>query len=126
MSTSADSVLTLAGQTVLCWADDGEVLARPAQIMDFIGAGFGAAAGWLALPVSRLSPEFFQLRSGLAGEVAQKFVNYQIRLAVVGDIQPWVKQSEALSAWVRECNRGQQVWFVRDLDELALRLGAPR
>ena len=124
MSASADSVLTLAGQTVLCCADEGEILSSPALIMDFIGAAFGAGAEWMALPVSRLSPDFFQLRSGLAGEVSQKFVNYQIRLAVVGDIQPWLQQSEALSAWVRECNRGQQVWFVVDLDELSRRLAA--
>lgn len=124
MSASTDAVLTFAGQTVLCCADEGEILSSPAMIMDFIGAAFGAGATWLALPVSRLSPEFFQLRSGLAGEVSQKFVNYRIRLVVVGDIQPWLQQSEALSAWVRECNRGQQVWFVTDLEELSRRLAA--
>jgi uncharacterized protein DUF4180 len=30
-----------------------------------------------------LGPEFFDLRSGLAGELLQKFVNYRARLAIV-------------------------------------------
>lgn len=39
--------------------------------------------GGLVLAESELCAEFFDLRSGLAGEVLQKFVNYQARVAIV-------------------------------------------
>jgi hypothetical protein len=29
--------------------------------------------------------DFFELRSGLAGDILQKFSNYKVRLAIVGD-----------------------------------------
>ena len=52
----------------------------------------------------------------------QKFANYGLRLAVVGDIAEPLGASAALRDFVRESNRGRQVWFVADGDELAQRL----
>lgn len=40
-------------------------------------------AGGLILDEKDLSPDFFDLRTGLAGEVLQKFTNYRARLAIV-------------------------------------------
>jgi hypothetical protein len=39
--------------------------------------------GGLILDEKDLSQEFFDLRTGFAGEVLQKFVNYRARLAIV-------------------------------------------
>lgn len=39
--------------------------------------------GGLILSEADLCPEFFDLRTGLAGELLQKFVNYGARLAIV-------------------------------------------
>jgi len=39
--------------------------------------------GGLLLDEKHLSAEFFDLRTGLAGEVLQKFTNYRARLAIV-------------------------------------------
>ena len=73
------------------------------------------------MPVARLDPAFFDLRSGVAGDIVQKFVNYGLRLAVVGDISESLERSGALRDFVRESNRGRQVWFVADEAELARR-----
>ena len=80
-------------------------------------------AGWIAVPVERLDAAFFDLRSGLAGEIAQTCANYRIGLALVGDISGHVAASAALGAFVRESNRGRNVWFVADEAELESRLG---
>ena len=64
----------------------------------------------------------FDLRSGVAGEIAQKFVNYRLKLAIVGDLIDHLARSEALRAFVRESNRGRQLWFVETPAELAERL----
>jgi hypothetical protein len=39
--------------------------------------------GSLVVTERDLCPEFFDLRTGFAGELLQKFVNYRVRLAVV-------------------------------------------
>ena len=52
-------------------------------ISDAIGKCFSATATALLLTESDVSPEFFNLRSGLAGELFQKFTNYRIKLAIV-------------------------------------------
>ena len=79
-------------------------------------------AQWIAVPVERLDPAFFDLRSGLAGDIVQACANYRIGLAVVGDVSDRVAASEALAAFVRESNRGQSIWFVADEDELGQRV----
>ena len=43
----------------------------------------GMQRGGLLLDESQLGPAFFDLATGLAGEVFQKFTNYRVRLAIV-------------------------------------------
>jgi hypothetical protein len=79
-------------------------------------SGMGASS--VALHEANIDPAFFQLRTGVAGEILQKLVNYRFKLAIVGDISRYTENSESLRALVRECNRGKDVAFVRSLDEL--------
>ena len=51
-------------------------------------------------------------------------MNYRLRLVVVGDVGGHVDESTALRDFVRESNRGGQLWFVADEVELAARLRA--
>ena len=55
------------------------------QSMRDIGTALqsGVESGGLLLDESNLAPAFFDLRSGLAGELFQKCVNYRVRLAIV-------------------------------------------
>lgn len=57
----------------------------------------------------QLVEEFFRLSSGIAGEVLQKFVNYQMRLAIVGDFSHYT--SKPLRDFIYESNQGTQVGF---------------
>lgn len=60
----------------------------------------------------QLTDEFFNLSSGLAGEVLQKYANYRFKLAIVGDFSGY--ESNALQAFIIECNRGNHIFFVAD------------
>ncbi|MCA2212759.1 DUF4180 domain-containing protein [Jidongwangia harbinensis] len=114
---TTDQVIERRGVPVLLCGADGPPVAGTQDALDLIGAAF-SRADVVALPAGRLDERFFRLRSGLAGEIMQKFVNYRIRLAIVGDISAYVADSTALRDLVTESNRGQQIWFVADLDEL--------
>lgn len=59
--------------------------------------------------------DFFDLSSRIAGDILQKFVNYQFKLAIVGDFSMY--SSPALKDFIYECNRGREICFVNSLDE---------
>jgi hypothetical protein len=112
-----DQVIERRGVPVLVCGDDGPPVASTQDALDIIGGAF-SRADVVAIPAGRFDPQFFMLRSGLAGEIMQKFVNYHLRLAILGDISANVAASSALRDLVTESNRGRHVWFVTDLDEL--------
>lgn len=66
----------------------------------------------MVLRKGQLDESFFRLSTGLAGEVLQKFVNYQMRLAIVGDFSGYT--SKPLRDFIRESNEGRQIGFQPD------------
>jgi hypothetical protein len=68
-------------QSILLASESGIEIRSLIDISDAIGLSLGT--GGLIITERELAPEFFELRSGLAGEVLQKFTNYKVRLAIV-------------------------------------------
>jgi hypothetical protein len=114
------------GVRVLVLPGTGPAIADEASAMDVVGQAFGDAAEVVAVPVTRLTPDLVRLSSGVAGAVVQKFVNYRLRLVVVGPLEHHGPPSGPVADWVREANRGRELWFVADLDELDARLSGAR
>ncbi|MFI7281789.1 DUF4180 domain-containing protein [Micromonospora chersina] len=112
-----------AGVPVLVCDPAGPPVATTEAALDLIGAAFGGAEV-VAVPAARLDPSFFSLGTRFAGEIMQKFVNYRLRLVVVGDISAHLGESGALRALVAESNRHDHIWFVPDLAALDARLAA--
>ncbi|GAA2212134.1 hypothetical protein GCM10009850_075960 [Nonomuraea monospora] len=102
----------------------GEPLNTTADVLDLIAEAWGHHVPWVAVPIERLPGDFFKLSTGVAGEITQKFANYRIGLAIVGDTDHHAAAGNAVRAWIIEANRGGQLWFVRDEAELAARLSA--
>jgi hypothetical protein len=108
--------------SVLVRGSDGATVATVQDALDLVGATYlGADA--VAVAADRFDDRFFDLESGFAGEVMQKFVNYRVHLVIVGDISRHLEGSRALRALVHEANQGRHVWFVDDMAELDTRLG---
>ncbi|MDX3237635.1 DUF4180 domain-containing protein [Streptomyces sp. ME03-5709C] len=118
----ADVVTERRGVRVLVCGEDGAMISDVQDALDLIGSAYHRAEV-VALPVARLDERFFALRTGLAGEIMQKFVNYRVRLAVVGDVSAYTAASTAFRDLVRECNHGDHTWFLGDLEALDARLG---
>ena len=64
----------------------------------------------MILPKAALDERFFVLSSGLAGDILQKFVNYQLKVAIVGDFSGYT--SKPLRDFIYESNNGTHVFFV--------------
>ncbi len=73
-------------------------------------------AGGLLLDESQLGEKFFDLRTGLAGEVLQKFTNYRVRLAIV--VEDATAYGSRFSELVREHRKHNAVRFF-DTEQLA-------
>lgn len=64
---------------------------------------------------SHLPETFFDLSSGMAGEILQKISNFRMKLAIVGDFSK--PNSRSLEAFITESNKGKQVRFASSLEE---------
>jgi len=63
-----------------------------------------------------LNEAFFDLKSGLAGGILQKFSNYRVQLIVVGELSHYSSQS--LKEFILESNKGHQVNFVSKISDV--------
>jgi hypothetical protein len=118
----ADTTETVHGKRILFCDPSGPIIRSDRDAVDLIGTALSERCGLVVLPVERLGDDFFQLKTRILGEVIQKFVNYERRLVIQGNIDHHLAASKALRDFVYETNRGRQVWFVADRAELESRL----
>jgi hypothetical protein len=69
------------GIQVLVCAPDGEKLKSERDALDLIGEALQQGVSLILVPVERLDDDFFQLKTGLAGHIIQKFVTYSREFA---------------------------------------------
>jgi hypothetical protein len=115
-------VYNLHGERVAEVGPRGGAIDSERDALELIQEAVSSDARFVAIPAERLSGDFFRLSTKKAGDFIQKFVNYRLRVAILGDISSHTEASEPLADFVRESNRGKSVWFVRDSHELHARL----
>lgn len=64
-----------------------------------------------------ITSDFFDLKNGIAGEILQKFSNYRVRLAIIGDFSKYTNTSKSIKDFIFESNKGKQVIFVSSVIE---------
>jgi hypothetical protein len=77
-------------------------------------------AGKIIVHEHQLAPDFFDLKSGIAGEVLQKFSNYRNLLAIVGDFEKY--EGKSLRDFIYESNKMGRISFVGTVNEARERL----
>ena len=85
---------------------DGGTIASEADALDLVAACGEHLCPRLLLHASNLTPDFYNLRSGLAGAVLLKFSNYRIQAAAI--LTPELAEQGRFGEMVLESNRGQQ------------------
>ena len=66
----------------------------------------------IAINKGAIIEDFFELSTGVAGEILQKFSNYLSKIAIIGDFSNY--KSKPLNDFIFECNKGKTVFFVKD------------
>ena len=76
----------------------------------------------IIIHADQLTPDFFDLKTGIAGEILQKVSTYQLRLAIVGDFSHY--SSKSLQDFIFESNKVGRVNFVASVEEAKEKLCA--
>lgn len=104
--------IDLNNQTAIV-REPGVLITDGSSAMDLLATvRYETGCSALVLHKEQLDESFFRLSTGLAGEVLQKFVNYQMKLAIVGDFSGYT--SKPLQDFIRESNEGRQICFQAD------------
>lgn len=74
----------------------------------------------MILEQADIAEEFFDLKTTVAGEILQKYVNYRMQMGIVGTFEDVERKS--LRDFIRETNRGNQFCFVSTHQEAVQRL----
>lgn len=101
-------------------ASDAATINTVQDVLDLLGNASYQGSDRIIVKETNLNAEFFNLSSGLAGEILQKISNYYKKLAIIGNFERY--KSKALEAFIVECNRGDHIFFVPDLEAALVKL----
>lgn len=111
----------MSNQRRIIIASDAGIFFRSfSDISDSISTWIGAPG--LILTENDLAKEFFDLRSGLLGELLQKFTNYKLRVAIV--VPNLEVYGERFSELAYEHSSHSVIRFVRSEEEAKIWLSA--
>lgn len=90
------------------------IISESQQFLDLITTlGYEHDTNYYAIEKYLLAPKFFDLTSGLAGDIMQKCMIYGIKVQVIGDYSHI--ESKAFKDLMYECNQQGNFTFVNEL-----------
>ncbi|MEG0925155.1 DUF4180 domain-containing protein [Chryseobacterium sp.] len=93
-----------------------EVIIQSAQDgLDIMGDIYYQGIDKLIVYEKDITPDFFDLKTKIAGEILQKFSNYRIGLAIIGDFSKY--ESKSMKDFIFESNKARHVNFVETLED---------
>ncbi len=101
---------------------DDLVIASNEDGLNLIGNIYYQGFDRVILYEENITPEFFNLKTRMAGEILQKFANYRMRLIIVGDFELY--ESKSLREFIMESNKGKQVNFLASTAQALEQLSA--
>jgi hypothetical protein len=88
--------------------------------LDILSECYSRGASSIIINKKNIIPDFFDLKTGLAGEILRKFSMYHFKLAIVGDFSN--VSSNSLRDFIYESNKVGDTCFVSSVDEAKERL----
>ena len=101
--------------------DNQFVISQPQDVLDIFGELMATGCERIIIYERNLHADFFDLKTRLAGEVLQKFSNYRVKLAIIGDFAKY--NSKSLQDFISESNKSNIVFFTDSTDLAIQRLG---
>jgi hypothetical protein len=93
--------------------DDDVIIKDVGYVLSLLFSIEGCSA--IILKKENIVKDFFDLSTGIAGEILQKFSNYRTRMAIIGNFENI--KSKSLKDFIYESNKTKQIIFVKTLEE---------
>ncbi len=90
------------------------------DVLDLMAESGSLGCRSIIISKKNFDERFFDLKTGIAGEILQKFSNYRVRLAITGDFT--VYKSKSLQDFIRECNRVGFIIFCDNVNSAIKKL----
>lgn len=100
--------------TIAELTDEKFVISHPQDVLDIFGDLMAKDCDRIIVLERNLNPDFFDLKTRLAGEELQEFSNYRVKVAIVGDFAKY--QSKSLQDFIFESNKLNFVFFTDSID----------
>ena len=100
--------------------DESFIISQTQDALDIMGEAWIYPCSMIIVPVKNLHPNFFKLHTGLAGDILQKFSNYNIKLAIIGDFSKY--KSKNLHDFICESNKGNRIFFMDNIGDALYRM----
>ena len=94
---------------------DKILIQNPDDAIDLIGNLYYQGFDKIIIYEKNLTPDFFDLKNKMAGEILQKVSNYRMKLTIIGNFSNL--KSKSLNDFIYESNKGNQVNFKESLQE---------
>ena len=94
---------------------DDIVLQTVEDAVDLIGNMSYQGFDKLIIHEENIIPDFFELKNKIAGNILQKFSQYSMPLAIIGDFEKY--ESKSLNDFIFESNKGSQINFVTTVED---------
>ncbi|PKF75704.1 DUF4180 domain-containing protein [Chryseobacterium sp. PMSZPI] len=83
--------------------------------LDLMGDIYYQGFDKVILYEQNITPDFFDLKTKIAGEILQKFSNYRIGLSIIGNVKKY--KSKSLNDFIFESNTARHINFSETLEE---------
>lgn len=94
---------------------DDIVLQTVEDAVDLIGNMSYQGFDKLIIHEENVISDFFELKNKIAGNILQKFSQYSMPLAIIGDFEKY--ESKSLNDFIFESNKGSQINFVTTIED---------
>ena len=94
---------------------DNIVLQTVEDAVDLIGNMSYQGFDKFIIHEENMIPDFFELKNKIAGNILQKFSQYSMPLAIIGDFEKY--ESKSLNDFIFESNKGNQINFVTTVED---------
>ena len=108
--------ITKNNKTIAVVTSEEKLITDVQSALDLImSAKYEAQTDYIVINKDAVVENFFVLSSGIAGEVLQKMINYNVKLAIYGDYSGYT--SKPLKDLIRESNKGKDLFFVKSEED---------
>lgn len=95
---------------------DAIVLKTIEDGLDILGNLYFQGFDKVIIHEKNIIPDFFDLKTKIAGDILQKFAQYRMPLTIVGDFTKF--ESKSLNDFIYESNKGKEINFVSSTSDV--------